>query len=88
MMSLLLVIGMTACSSNQTPTNDLLSEITSQPGLSVDSKTQSSQSESDEPSVGKTLVVYFSATDNTETAANYIAETTGGDFATAIKKNR
>ena len=29
---------------------------------------------------GNTLVVYFSATENTETAANYIAEITGGDL--------
>ena len=29
---------------------------------------------------GKTLVVYFSATGNTETAANYIAEATGADI--------
>ena len=29
---------------------------------------------------GKTLVVYYSATGNTETAANYIAQVTGGDL--------
>lgn len=29
---------------------------------------------------GKTLVVYYSATGNTEEAANYIAEATGGDL--------
>lgn len=29
---------------------------------------------------GRTLVVYFSATGNTEEAANYIAEATGGDI--------
>lgn len=29
---------------------------------------------------GKTLVVYYSATGNTETAANYIADVTGGDL--------
>lgn len=29
---------------------------------------------------GKTLVVYYSATGNTETVANYIADATGGDL--------
>ena len=42
----------------------------------------SSQTESPENSTGSgsTLVVYFSATGNTEEAAGYIAEITGGDL--------
>lgn len=35
---------------------------------------------SDAPSGGKTLVVYYSATGNTQEAANLIAELTGGDL--------
>ena len=34
---------------------------------------------------GKTLVVYYSATGNTEAVANYIADATGGDL---LKLNR
>ena len=34
----------------------------------------------EETLTGKTLVVYFSATGNTESAANYIAQATGGDL--------
>ena len=36
--------------------------------------------ETAETAEGKTLVVYFSATGNTEAAANYIAEATGADI--------
>ncbi len=37
-------------------------------------------SDSSEPTGGKTLVVYYSATNNTEAIAGYIAEATGGDL--------
>ena len=46
---------------------------------SESSQSDSSQAES-ETETGGTLVVYFSATGNTEEAANYIAELTGGDL--------
>ncbi|MGM9658251.1 MAG: flavodoxin [Eubacteriales bacterium] len=39
-----------------------------------------SETPSDEVSVRKTLVVYFSATGNTKTVAEYIASATGGDL--------
>lgn len=39
-----------------------------------------SEASQEESVVGKTLVVYFSATGNTESAANYIAQATGGDL--------
>lgn len=53
---------------------------------SIESQTQSTSNISTEPSSennttasGKTLVVYFSASGNTENAANYIAKATDGD---------
>ena len=39
-----------------------------------------SEASQEESATGKTLVVYFSATGNTESAANYIAQATGGDL--------
>lgn len=39
-----------------------------------------SEASQKETLTGKTLVVYFSATGNTESAANYIAQATGGDL--------
>lgn len=40
----------------------------------------SSNNSTDNAAEGKTLVVYYSATGNTEDAANYIAAVTGGDL--------
>ena len=40
----------------------------------------SSEAPDTEPTGGKTLVVYYSATNNTEAIAGYIAEATGGDL--------
>ena len=40
----------------------------------------SSEAPGTEPNGGKTLVVYYSATNNTEAIAGYIAEATGGDL--------
>ena len=45
----------------------------------IDSTIESEASQK-ETLTGKTLVVYFSATGNTESAANYIAQATGGDL--------
>lgn len=58
---------------------------TSEPSGSTDdtaapSDPEPSADETAEPETGKTLVVYFSATGNTEQAAGYIAEATGGDL--------
>lgn len=42
--------------------------------------TMESEASQKETLTGKTLVVYFSATGNTESAANNIAQATGGDL--------
>lgn len=47
----------------------------------AEESTPASQTESTSGTLGgKTLVVYYSATGNTEQAANYIAQVTGGDL--------
>lgn len=69
-LSLVMVLSLAACGSNT-------SSETSVPESSAPSA--SSQPESVE-GTGNTLVVYFSATGNTETAAGYIADLTGGDL--------
>lgn len=68
-----LAMAFTACSSNSedtTQTTDTTAQSTTQADAENTTGTQG----------GKTLVVYYSATGNTEEAANYIAEATGGDL--------
>lgn len=73
-LSMALVLGLAACGSNagsgssapeSTPSEESGSEASSEAGAETTS--------------GKTLVVYYSATGNTQEAADYIAEATGGD---------
>ncbi len=75
-MVFVLAMAFTACSSN---TQD-----TTQPSdagnTTAQSATNASAEDTEGAKNGKTLVVYFSATGNTEEAANYIAEATGGDL--------
>lgn len=79
-LALTFVFTLAACSNNQPQTNDSsesLSELTTE---STETPADISAPESSESENGKTLVVYFSATGNTEAAANYIAQETGGDL--------
>lgn len=86
-MSLLMIISPAACGSNGTnppaPSEPESVQTESAP-TSESQSTQDSAMESEasqeESVTGKTLVVYFSATGNTESAANYIAQATGGDL--------
>ena len=78
-----LVLSLAACSSGAPSSNE---SSTSEPSLLPassetpnESQPPSSQPESTEEA-GGTLVVYFSTTGNTEQAANYIADITGGDL--------
>ena len=52
----------------------------SEPASSEAPSETSSETPSEEPVEGKTLVVYYSATNNTEAVAGYIAEATGADL--------
>ena len=69
-MALGMVLSLAACSTNQSPRESTPEE---QPDSSAEA-----QQPTDE--AGKTLVVYYSATGNTENVANYIATATDGDL--------
>jgi len=77
-MSLLMMFSLAACSSNSADTFTLSESKTSE--------TQSTQAASESAAneetsaASKALVVYYSATGNTKTAAEYIANATGGDL--------
>ena len=86
-MSLLMITSLAACGSNETntpaPSEPESSQTESTPTFesqSTQDPTMESEASQEESVVGKTLVVYFSATGNTESAANYIAQATGGDL--------
>ena len=88
-LSLMMVFSLAACTSESpsTPSATPDSSPSESPQASEPASPPSSsaavesepQPETD-AETGKTLVVYFSATGNTEAAANYIAEITGGDL--------
>ena len=69
-MVLTMVLSLAACSTNQSPRE------------STPEKQPDSSAEAQQPTdeAGKTLVVYYSATGNTENVANYIATATDGDL--------
>ena len=69
-MAIGMVLTLAACSTNQSPSE-------STPEEQADSSAEAQQP-TDE--AGKTLVVYYSATGNTENVANYIATATDGDL--------
>ena len=83
-LSLAMILGLAACGNSSSPNSSVSdsseseSSQTSSPE-STPAETESGSS-SEETQTGKTLVVYFSATGNTEQAATYIADITGGDL--------
>ena len=88
-LSLMLVFSLAACGNNQQAQNtteptssDSASEVSTEPETTETSAAESSGTEGETPEStgGKTLVVYYSASGNTEEAANYIAGTTGADL--------
>lgn len=87
LMSLLLAFCLAACGNGQRSTDKNLLEpekTEESEGQSSADKTETAssaeESASDTENVGgKTLVVYYSASGNTEEVANYIATATGGD---------
>lgn len=70
LLGLVLVFGLAACGGNDTAQ-------TTAPTAGAAADAASNGAATD---LGNTLVVYFSATGNTEEAANYIAEATVGDL--------
>ena len=85
LMGLVMVLGLAACSS-ENPTNSPASGSSQPQSASVaasdetSAASDSSSAEAPASDTRKTLVVYYSATGNTEEAAGYIAEATGGDL--------
>lgn len=77
LMGLVMLLSLAACSS-ESPSGSSSTPESSAPESSQASEPGSESAQA--PEIGKTLVVYYSATGNTETAANYIAEATGGDL--------
>ena len=86
-LSLLMVFSLAAC-GNETPSSgESSAPESSAPQASNEadvsnetSPSQSKDADNTDTEAGKTLVVYFSATGNTEEAANYIAQLTDGDL--------
>lgn len=84
-LSLVLVFALAACSNNTQTENETQS---TEPQSQSESNTSTEPSGEDNiVSSGKTLVVYFSASGNTENAANYIAKATNGDLFELVPKN-
>lgn len=99
LMGLVLVFSFTACGSNSSPAPSQAESSVEEQGASQPETSATETSESDisenalpsdletEPESGKTLVVYFSATGNTEEAANYIVAATNADVFELEPKN-
>ena len=77
LMSIILMLGISACGGNPQPESSS-SEPASAPA-NTDAVTAAPETASSGGGQGKALVVYFSATGNTEEAANYIAAAVNGD---------
>ena len=86
-LSFILVLGLAACGNNNTnntepSTTETPSAATSEPETTEHPTTDTSETEAadTESTGGKTLVVYYSASGNTENVSNVIAETLGADL--------
>ena len=86
-LSFILVLGLAACGTNNTnntepSTTETPSAATSEPETTEPPTTDTSETEAadTESTGGKTLVVYYSASGNTENVSNVIAETLGADL--------
>ena len=83
-----MALSLAACENTTSSTSESSTPESSVPPASSEASDTSSTAASQEPAsqeeteveAGNTLVVYFSATGNTEQAATYIADITGGDL--------
>lgn len=71
LLGIMMAFQLTACSSESSSTSQT---------EDIQSNTEDMQATKPDSGTGKTLVVYYSATGNTEEAAQLIAEETGGDL--------
>lgn len=86
-LSLMFVLGLAACGNNNTnntepSTTETPSAATSEPEATETPTTDTSETEAadTESTGGKTLVVYYSASGNTENVSSVIADTLGADL--------
>ena len=93
-MSMLLVLNLAACSNtpsdNDGSKTNPGSQVTDQTSDKTIDNNTTEPTDSSEPANetdGKTLVVYYSASGNTEAAANYIADATSGDIFELVPKD-
>ncbi|MDE5985546.1 MAG: flavodoxin [Eubacterium sp.] len=77
LMAVMLIFALAACSNNLQEENENQNVSTS--AQQVSDTSAESDNQNDTANKGKTLVVYFSASGNTENAANYIAKATNAD---------
>lgn len=83
LLSLMLVLSLTACGNNtiETDSSETSSTAVTEPETTEAPSADTSETgaQETESTGGKTLVVYYSATGNTENVANAIADTLGAD---------
>lgn len=86
-MTAIMVFALSACgqthsqnSDSRTSSDSAVSSKAPEPESSVTEASASTEGEQTESADGKTLVVYFSWSGNTEEMASYIAEQTDGDL--------
>ena len=83
LLGLVMVLSLAACSSENSPAADTPNSSSQENSTATSGESSDetfTQTDSSAAGAGNTLVVYFSATGNTEEAAGYIAEITGGDL--------
>ena len=79
-LSISLVMGLVACGTGNTNnTSSVPTETSESDTISSEIESEASSEELAQPTGSKTLVVYFSATGNTEEVANHIVAATGAD---------
>ena len=79
-LSISLVLGLVACGTGDTNnTSSAPTETPESDTMTSETESEASAEESSQPTDSKTLVVYFSATGNTEEVANHIVAATGAD---------
>lgn len=100
LMSILLVFGLVACgnttSEKENSATDSGSKVSDQAAGTVKAPDTTSDNSGSEPKStsdpataagGKTLIIYYSASGNTDRAAGYIADATGGDTFELVPKD-
>ncbi len=79
--SIFIALGMTSCTAgNQTDERTITTPAEQQSSSAAENSNETSAENEASSGEGKTLVVYYSATNNTEAVAGYIASATGGEL--------